>query len=52
MESLFAAANNEVRSRAAVAFTPKVRGGSLEERIRATVERYCEGYADQKTFFS
>lgn len=51
MESLFAAANNEVRSRAAGAFTTKVRGGSLEERIRATVERYCEGYSDQKNLF-
>ena len=52
MESLFAAANNEVRSRAAGAFATKARGGSLEERVRATVERYCEGYSDQKKPFS
>jgi len=51
MESLFAEANDEVRSRAAGTFTTKERGGSLEERIRDALERYCEGYAHRKNLF-
>ncbi len=44
METLFAATNTEVRKRAAGTFSRGVPAGSLEERARQVLKRYCEGY--------
>lgn len=48
MESLFAAANTEVRSRAVGTFTGGDHQGSLEERARLALKRYCDGYQQEQ----
>ncbi len=44
METLFAAANTEVRRRAVGTFSGGDHSGSLEERVQQALTRYCEGY--------
>lgn len=48
METLFAAANIEVRRRADGTFSGGDHKGSLEERARHALERYCEGYERER----